>query len=227
LPVAVLGRQTERDLVKKLRVLNKVERHEKSGEQAQSNVFVFCDKSTGAAQFRAGATADLDFAVERIAGLLAMKCLASGSEPTDFDVLAPAHPILVNRLTQRAQELLEEGRAVACPSSLSARQKEILQAVLCNQANKEIASKLNITVRTVKFHISTLLSKFGVENRMELARRAANLVRPANHTEFEGMNERQAIVNERRKIRSFSLSSLSGNSCKSQSFRLAGKTLLA
>jgi DNA-binding NarL/FixJ family response regulator len=213
--------------VKKLRVLNKVERAEKRAEQAQSNVFVFCDKATGAAQFRAGATADLDFAVERIAGLLAMKCLASGSEPADFDVLVPAHPILVNRLTQRAQELLEEGRAVACPSSLSSRQKEILQAVLANQANKEIASKLNITVRTVKFHISTLLSKFGVENRLELARRAANLVRPANHSEYEGMNEREAVANERRKVSSFSLSSLSGNSGKSQNFRLAGKTLLA
>jgi DNA-binding CsgD family transcriptional regulator len=216
----------ERDPVKKLRVFN-AERQEKSIEQAQSNVFIFCDKSTGAAQFRAGAKADLDFAVERIAGLLAMKCLASGSEPTDFDVLVPAHPILVNRLTQRAQELLEEGRAVACPSSLSSRQKEILQAVLCNQANKEIASKLNITVRTVKFHISTLLSKFGVENRLELARRAANLLRPANYAEFEGVNDRQAIANERRKVGSFSLSSLSVNSGKSQSFRPAGKTLLA
>ena len=45
-----------------------------------------------------------------------------------------------------------------------------------NQANKEIASRLNITVRTVKFHISSLLNKFGVENRMELARRATGLM---------------------------------------------------
>jgi len=45
--------------------------------------------------------------------------------------------------------------------------------VLSNRANKEIASKLNITVRTVKFHISTLLSKFGVETRTELARLSA------------------------------------------------------
>lgn len=213
--------------MKKLQVFNKVERREKRSSADQANVFVFCDKSTGAAQFRAGATADLDFAVEKIAGLLAIKCLASGSEPADFDVLVPAHPILVNRLTQRAQELLEEGRAVACPSSLSSRQKEILQAVLCNKANKEIASKLNITVRTVKFHVSTLLSKFGVENRAELARRAANLVRPANNFENEGMNERQAIANEPRKVRSFSLNSLSGNSGKSQSFRPPVKTLLA
>ena len=54
----------------------------------------------------------------------------------------------------------------------------MLNAVLCNRANKEIASKLNITVRTVKFHISSLLSKFGVESRAELARRAAGFMRP-------------------------------------------------
>jgi hypothetical protein len=54
----------------------------------------------------------------------------------------------------------------------------VLDAVLCNRANKEIASKLNITVRTVKFHISSLLSKFGVESRAELARRASGFMRP-------------------------------------------------
>lgn len=213
--------------MKKLQVFNKVERREKRSSPEQANVFVFCDKSTGAAQFRADAAANMDFAVERIAGLLAMKCLASGSEPADFDVLVPAHPILVNRLTQRAQELLEEGRAVACPSSLSSRQKEILQAVLCNKANKEIASKLNITVRTVKFHISTLLGKFGVENRVELARRAANLVRPASCFENEGTNDGRATVNEPRKVRSFSLNSMPANSSKSQTFRPPAKTLLA
>jgi DNA-binding NarL/FixJ family response regulator len=217
----------ERVQVKKLRVFTKAERREKRNEMGQADVFVFCDKSTGAAQFRAGATADSDFAIERIAGLLAMKCLASGSEPGDFDVLVPAHPVLVNRLAARAQELLEEGRAVACPSSLSPRQKEILQSVLSNQANKEIASKLNITVRTVKFHISTLLSKFGVESRTELARRAANLVRPANNLENEGVDEGQMIVDERRKIRPFALNSLQGIPDKSRSFRFPGRTLSA
>jgi len=33
-------------------------------------------------------------------------------------------------------------------------------------------------VRTVKFHVSSLLSKFGVETRSELARRAAGFMRP-------------------------------------------------
>ena len=67
---------------------------------------------------------------------------------------------------------------MAGPAPLSPRQSEILRSVICNRANKEIASKLNITVRTVKFHISSLLNKFGVDNRTDLARRAAGLLRP-------------------------------------------------
>jgi DNA-binding CsgD family transcriptional regulator len=92
--------------------------------------------------------------------------------------MVPAEQSLVARLISRAEELLAEGRAIACPTSLSARQREVLNAVLSNRANKEIASKLNITVRTVKFHVSSLLSKFGVESRADLARRAAGFMRP-------------------------------------------------
>lgn len=107
-----------------------------------------------------------------------MQCLVRGQNPTEFQVMVPAENSLVNRLVSRAEELLREGRSIACPTSLSARQREVLDAVLCNRANKEIASKLNITVRTVKFHISSLLSKFGVETRAELARRASGFMRP-------------------------------------------------
>lgn len=114
-----------------------------------------------------------------MASLLAMQCLVRGCEPTDYAILIPAEQSLANRLTARAKELLAEGLAMANPVSLSPRQREILHAVVCNRANKEIAAELNITVRTVKFHISSLLSKFGVDNRAELARRATGLLRSA------------------------------------------------
>jgi hypothetical protein len=39
-------------------------------------------------------------------------------------------------------------------------------------ANKEIAASLNLAERTVKFHVSSLLMKFRVRGRMELAREA-------------------------------------------------------
>ena len=107
-----------------------------------------------------------------------MQCLVRGQNPGEFQVLVPAEQSLVARLISRTEELLKEGRAIACPTSLSARQREVLDAVVGNRANKEIASRLNITVRTVKFHVSSLLSKFGVDTRAELARRASGFMRP-------------------------------------------------
>jgi len=167
--------------VKKAASFDRIIRQEKKRpENHSTNLFVFCDKATGVSQFRAESDASLESTVERIAGLLAMQCLVRGQEPHDFEVMVPAQGIFVEQLVSRAQALLEEGRAVACPGSLSPRQKEILHSVLRNKANKEIASVLNITVRTVKFHISALLSKFGVENRTELARRAAGFLRTQN-----------------------------------------------
>ena len=165
--------------MKKVRVFPKAPQRERKHDVSPSSMFVFCEKSSGATQFRAESKSDLNCTVERLAGLLAMQCLVRGSDPGDFAILVPADRALASRLMSRAAELLEEGRAAASPVSLSPRQKEILQAVVCNRANKEIASKLNITVRTVKFHISTLLTKFGVSNRSELARRAAAFMRPA------------------------------------------------
>jgi len=163
--------------VKKVRVFGKPEQ-EKKQDTNKPDFFVFCEASTGVAQFRTESAADPESTVERVAGLLAMQCLVRGQNPTDFQVLVPAESTLMGRLVSRAEELLHEGRSITCPASLSPRQKEVLHSVLSNRANKEIASKLNITVRTVKFHISTLLSKFGVESRTELARRAAGFASP-------------------------------------------------
>src|SRR5574340_1674639 len=105
-----------------------------------------------------------------------MQCMARGAEPADFAILVPVERLISQRLIARAQELLSQGRAASSSTQLSPRQQQILQSVICNRENKEIASRLNITVRTVKFHISALLSKFGVENRTELARRAASMM---------------------------------------------------
>ena len=173
------GQADTRLTVKKVRVFSKISPEDKRKENSQSNFFVFCEKTTGVAQFRAGSfSEEAECSLDRVAGLLAMQCLVRGHDPNDFVVLVPAEKDFVGRLVSRAKDLLDEGRSVAGPASLSPRQQEILHSVLCNRANKEIASKLNITVRTVKFHISSLLSKFGVENRTELARRAAGLLRP-------------------------------------------------
>jgi DNA-binding CsgD family transcriptional regulator len=166
--------------LKKVRVFARPAQQLKKQEVNQPSLYVFCEKTTGVAQFRAQSVMDSGNAVERVASLFAMQCLVRGQEPEDFALFVPADRSVVDRLISRAKDLLDEGREFTGPTSLSPRQKDILRSVLCNRANKEIASKLNITVRTVKFHISSLLNKFGVENRSELARRAAGLLRPAD-----------------------------------------------
>ena len=173
--------------MKRVRAFPKLVPQSRKHESNPPNVFVFCEKSTGAARFHAESSSDPNYIIERMAGLLAVQCLVRGSDPSDFAILVPAATTLGERLVSRAKELLEQGREAAGPSTLSPRQKEILQSVMCNRANKEIASLLNITVRTVKFHISSLLNKFGVENRAELARRATGLLR-VNNSETEAIH---------------------------------------
>jgi DNA-binding NarL/FixJ family response regulator len=51
---------------------------------------------------------------------------------------------------------------------LSRREKEVLELLLQNLSNKEIAGELHISSRTAKFHVSNLLSKHGVRRRADL-----------------------------------------------------------
>jgi len=51
---------------------------------------------------------------------------------------------------------------------LCARERQVLELPLENRANKEVASRLNISDRTVKFHVSNLLAKYGVGRRADL-----------------------------------------------------------
>lgn len=54
------------------------------------------------------------------------------------------------------------------PAELSRREQEVLSGLLENLANKEVADRLHISERTVKFHVSNLLAKFGVRRRADL-----------------------------------------------------------
>ena len=51
---------------------------------------------------------------------------------------------------------------------LSKREKEVIKLVLQGKSNKQIALSLDITVRTVEFHLKNVYSKFQVSSRIEL-----------------------------------------------------------
>jgi DNA-binding NarL/FixJ family response regulator len=73
-------------------------------------------------------------------------------------------------LSRFVDSLLQTGasRHTLHPVGLSVRENDVLDCLLENLSNKEIGSRLNISERTVKFHVSNLLGKFGVQRRADL-----------------------------------------------------------
>lgn len=137
--------------------------------------YFFYERKTGVAHFHVETDIDGRFPVEQAAGLLAMHCMVRNQTPADYVVMVEADFSHLDDLTEKAQKLLEAGRAVKSHVKLTRREEEVLDGVVRSLANKEIAATLNLSERTVKFHVSSLLSKFRVRGRMELVREAAQL----------------------------------------------------
>ncbi|MDW5330111.1 response regulator transcription factor [Plantactinospora sp. KLBMP9567] len=53
--------------------------------------------------------------------------------------------------------------------ALTDREEQVLVAVARGRTNKEIADELYITLSTVKSHVTSLMTKLGVRNRVEIA----------------------------------------------------------
>lgn len=76
-------------------------------------------------------------------------------------------------LDERVNRYLEK-RLAECKLSthadlqLSRREREVFPLILDGLFNKEIAVRLGISERTVKFHVSSILRKFGVASRLDL-----------------------------------------------------------
>ena len=117
---------------------------------------------------------------ERILGALragARGYLLKGASRTEiFDAIRTVHaggsllqPVVTNKLLQTMSR--EERREET--ESLTPREIEVLGLLALGLQNKEIASRLFITERTVKFHVSSLMHKLGAENRTETVTIAA------------------------------------------------------
>jgi DNA-binding CsgD family transcriptional regulator len=132
--------------------------------------FVLYERSSGAVRFRVDADPDGGLPVEEVASLLAMHCLVRGQAPEDFEVMVITQESLLHAAAERAEQLLAAGRAIGGNVKISRRERDVLSGVLQNLANKENAAKLNVSERTVKFHVSSLLAKFGVTDRVALSR---------------------------------------------------------
>jgi DNA-binding CsgD family transcriptional regulator len=88
-------------------------------------------------------------------------------------VISPEWVALVGRPAQEKQDMLRPGADEIEP--LSEREREVLGLLGQGLANKQIAQRLQLSENTVKFHVSAIYSKLGVNNRTEALRRGAGL----------------------------------------------------
>ncbi len=157
------------------------------------DVFFFYEKKTGLAHFHVEAGPDGRFPLDQAAGLLAMHCMVRGQSPSDYVVMVQAEDEILEGLNEKADKLLEAGKSVHSQIELTRREEEVLAGLMNSLANKEIAANLNLSERTVKFHVSSLLAKFRVRGRMELVREASRqsagtMVMPMPVTTREGQS---------------------------------------
>ena len=60
-------------------------------------------------------------------------------------------------------------------TTLTSRQREVLQLVAEGKSGKEIAAILNISVKTVEYHKSALMNQLGTRSSAELTKHAIRL----------------------------------------------------
>jgi len=79
-------------------------------------------------------------------------------------------PVVASKLLRHlsAPAKLPEGEA------LTERELEVLRLLALGRVNKDIATALFISERTVKFHVSAILAKLGASNRTEAVAMAAH-----------------------------------------------------
>src|SRR5262249_30015865 len=77
-------------------------------------------------------------------------------------------PVVASKLLRHVSQ-----ETAAPTDSLTPREIEVLQLLAQGLQNKEIAVRLTIRERTVKFHVSAILSKLGAGNRTEAVALAA------------------------------------------------------
>ncbi len=75
---------------------------------------------------------------------------------------------LLSAFVDSTLEGLNRPRAAPAGVHMSKREQEVMELLMENLSNKEIGSKLHMSERTAKFHVSNLLAKYGVQRRADL-----------------------------------------------------------
>lgn len=80
-------------------------------------------------------------------------------------------PVVAHKLMQRVAQTSQPDAGLP-QEALSQREMEVLVELAQGRTNKEIAARLVISERTVKFHVSAIFRKLGANNRTEAVKTA-------------------------------------------------------
>jgi len=107
------------------------------------------------------------------------------TKPFDSEELATVVASILNRVERTHSDLArmfgekeEDVQEFARDEDLTDAEWRVAEAVARGLSNKEIASELNLSLRTIEGHISRILDKKNLNNRVELALRIARGQKP-------------------------------------------------
>lgn len=82
---------------------------------------------------------------------------------------ARGQSVLESQVAAKMMNKLRQPRAAAAHEELTEREMEVLRLIAQGKSNQEAADELFIGVKTVKFHVTNILAKLGVEDRTQAA----------------------------------------------------------
>jgi DNA-binding NarL/FixJ family response regulator len=81
-------------------------------------------------------------------------------------------PAITERLVKSADQITNDFPSLEPADPLTARELEVLRMMTGGHSNREIAEALHVTEGTIKNHVSNILSKMGVRDRMRAVLKA-------------------------------------------------------
>ena len=111
---------------------------------------------------------------------IAVRALRRGAvdvieKPFNDNELVDRVIVALNEESERLRWRKKQGSVTECLAQLTPRDRDVLEGMLEGKYNKVIADELDISVRTVEVHRSSILRKMGVRTAVELAHLLAPL----------------------------------------------------
>lgn len=83
---------------------------------------------------------------------------------------AKGQSVLESQVASKLMNRFRQPKPAAAPhEELTEREMEVLKLIASGKSNQEVADELFIGIKTVKFHVTNVLAKLGVEDRTQAA----------------------------------------------------------